>query len=102
MEIPPESLPIFARQTLASFREPSVRLIVVIGAGIAGLTAARRLRSLQYGVIVVEARDRCIAIVIFHFNIINDGSQMVAVFSVTAMALISHRTISVILIGTQP
>lgn len=32
--------------------------VVVIGAGMAGLSAARRLRSLGYAVTVVEARDR--------------------------------------------
>src|SRR5215831_14545923 len=48
--------------------------VIVVGAGLAGLTAARRLRGAGYSVLVIEARERVGGRVLNHSL---DGGQVV-------------------------
>jgi len=52
------SLIITISSTLPAFGEGKVYDVVVIGAGISGLSAAEALRQLGYDVVVLEAKDR--------------------------------------------
>ncbi len=52
------SVPSAQADSGAPDNRPRTAEVIVIGAGMAGLTAARRLRGLDYDVIVVEGRDR--------------------------------------------
>lgn len=47
-----------AAAAFPAFRAPSPKKVIVVGAGVSGLAAARRLKAAGYDVVVLEARDR--------------------------------------------